>query len=163
MAPIVYLDTNVFIRLKEDFGEVPDRLIGLLAAAMNRSSARMATCELTLAELLTQPFALQREDLIEQYQNWILPSDWLQVVPVDRPTLTAAAILRSTYKSVKLPDAIHVAAAIGVGCRYFLTADEGLKGTYRLAVTRYGFQRVSEDVTVVRPDLDTISRIESEF
>ena len=163
MSPPVYLDTNIFVYLKEGFGDVPSRQVDLLAASVKAAEPRLATCEITLAELLPKPYAESHDQLIEQYENWIQPSDWLHAVPADRDVLRAAAILRSSYRSVKLPDAIHLAAAIGIGCERFLTADEGLKGEYRLSVTRYGIPRGSPSVTIIRPDAGTLSQLVSEF
>lgn len=162
MAAPVYLDTNVFVYLKEGFGDLPASLLQLVAASGASGSARLATCEITLAELLTKPLAEGRADLVDQYENWMITSDWLQVVPTDLQVLRAAATLRASYKAVKLPDAIHLVAAIGLGCDRFLTADQGLKGEYRL-LNRDGKPGSSAPVYILRPTTDTISQLAAEF
>ena len=163
MAAPVYLDTNVFVYLKEGFGDLPASLLQLVAASGASGSARLATCEITLAELLTKPLAEGRDDLVDAYENWMITSDWLQVVPADLQVLRAAAVLRATYKALKLPDAIHIAAAIGLGCDRFLTADEGLKGGYAVSPSSIGNPRPNAPIRILRPTIDTISHLAAEF
>lgn len=163
MAAPVYLDTNIFVYLKEGFGDLPASLLQLVAASGTSTSARLVTSEITLAELLTKPYAEGRDDLVDAYESWMITSDWLQVVPADLQVLRAAAVLRATYKAVKLPDAIHIAAAIGLGCDRFLTADEGLKGHYALSPGRNGNPPPNAPIRILRPTLDTISQLASEF
>ncbi len=163
MAAPVYLDTNIFVYLKEGFGDLPASLLQLVAASGTSASARLVTCEITLAELLTKPYAEGRDDLVDAYESWMITSDWLQVVPADLQVLRAAAVLRATYKAVKLPDAIHIAAAMGLGRDRFLTADEGLKDHYALSPSRNGNPPPNAPIRILRPTIDTISQLASEF
>jgi predicted nucleic acid-binding protein len=53
-------------------------------------------------------------------------------MPVSRDVLYESVDLRTAHKSVhgrklELPDAIHLATAIKKGCRYFISADEGIR------------------------------------
>lgn len=164
MAPLVYLDTNIFVYLKEGSGARTDALIDLILAGRRSDSAWLATSELTLAELIVKPYVQRRDDLIDQYDNWIVESPWLSVGPVTRDVVWYAGVMRSQYRSVKLPDAIHLATAAGFQCKYFLTADTGLDGKYELTHTRYGLTRGPLTIEVVRPEpsrtRDLITEIE---
>lgn len=155
----IYLDTNVFIALKETGGELGMKLVELLAGAPTAPTPFLSTSELTLAELITRPHRERRDDLIDQYDNWIVPSSWLDVGPVDRDVLWFAAVLRSNYRSLKLPDAIHLSTAIGLQCSHFLTNDRGVKDTYSVTQTRYGLTNASMPLTIIRPTMDQIDDI----
>ena len=61
------------------------------------------------------------------------PSASLQMLPVNRDVLVAAARLRAET-SIKLPDAIHAATAQITGCSYFLTNDTRVKIIPGLAI-----------------------------
>jgi predicted nucleic acid-binding protein len=159
----IYLDTNIFIALKETGGDLGLKLVELLAAAPTGTQPFLTTSELTLAELLTKPHTEGRDDLIDQYDNWMLPSPWLDVGPVERSTLWFAAILRSNYRSLKLPDAIHISTAIGFECSHLLTNDNGMKGDYQIIHKRYGPASASSTLTVVRPTIETIDDILSDI
>lgn len=161
--PRTYVDTNIFIVLKEGMGGIPAALIDLIAATPASGGPWLATSELTLAELLVKPYVEHRDDLVDQYDAWMRPSNWLQVGPITREVLWYAATLRSQYRSLKLPDAIHLSTAFGFGCRYLLTADEGLKGTYSILHQRYGVSRESVEIEVLRPEIDVLERLKQEM
>ena len=147
----LYLDTNIFIALKEGGGPVATLLVELVAAVKPGQLPFLFTSELTLAELLPKPYAERRDDLIDQYDNWILPSGWLNVGPVSRDVLWYAAVLRSQHRSIKLPDAIHVSTAFGFECTHLLTADTDLSGKIELHHSRFGVTRGHLAVEVLRP------------
>ena len=130
----VYLDTNFFIEVFEGKGPLRDVLADLLIGVENQERQRFVTSELTLAELLVKPIALQRHDLIQIYDNWTISNPYLEVVPVTREVLRDAATLRANDKALKLPDAIHLTTARGTGCRYFLTKDMRIKGQHGVEI-----------------------------
>jgi len=129
-----YLDTNIFIEVFEGRGPLSELLVQLLTAVENSSRQRFVTSELALAELLVKPFILQRDDLIQAYDNWTISNSYLEVVPVVRDVLRDAAALRAKDRSLKLPDAIHLTTARGTGCRYFLTRDKKIKSQYGVEI-----------------------------
>jgi len=159
----VYLDTNVFIALKEGSGPIGELLIELLSRSSRTGQLQLATSELTLAELLAKPYAEHRNDLVDQYDNWIVESDWLAVGPVTREVLWYSAVLRSQYRTLKLPDAIHVSTALGMQCSHILTADRGIKENYSIVHTRYGVARAGGDLTTIRPSEDALSQLLAEL
>jgi predicted nucleic acid-binding protein len=58
----------------------------------------------------------------------------LRVIPVQRAILIEAARQRATSRSLKLPDAIHVATAVILNCTTLLTNDQKFKSLSNLPV-----------------------------
>ncbi|MFG1458067.1 PIN domain-containing protein [Xanthobacter sp. VTT E-85237] len=122
----IYLDTNVFIDVFEGQGPISRALEALFLAEGDWKLQPLVTSELTLSELLVKPLETRRAELVSVYDNWTITNDQIEVVPVVRRVLHTAAEIRAKEKSMKLPDAIHVASAVAVGCRFFLTRDTTL-------------------------------------
>lgn len=152
----VYIDTNVFITAMEGEGDTREMLPDLFLVDSSRAPI-FVTSELTFSELVVKPYKEQNDQLIDQYQNLILTSDWLNVVPVEMPILHYAAVLRAQYPSIKLPDAIHLSTAVGMSCSHFLSNDFGIRGEYNLAHTRYGVVKHAKPLQVIRPDVETLT------
>lgn len=154
----IYLDTNVFIDAFEERGERSDMLAQLFATS-STSGARFATSELTPSELLVKPYRDADDTAIDQYQGFILTSEWLEILPVDRSVIIYAAVLRSQSKGLKLPDAIHISTAIAAECSHFLTDDQGIAGMYELIHLRYGIVKKGRPLSVLRPDIPTLNSL----
>ena len=125
MTPLVYVDTNLFISALEGPGAVSDHAWWILEA-IEAGEIRGATSELTLAEVLVHPLRRADTALVESYTAMISPSAVFTVVPVDRTILVAAARLRADHAALRLPDAIHLAAALGSGAGHLVTRDARL-------------------------------------
>ncbi|MEJ0074946.1 MAG: PIN domain-containing protein [Alphaproteobacteria bacterium] len=130
----IYLDTDVFIEAFEGRGRLRVLLQSFLPMEPVRIPQRLVTSELTLSELLVRPLELQRDDLINVYDNWMITNPYLEIVPIDRGVLFKAALLRAKSKSLKLPDAIHLTTAQEMNCRYFLTNDDRIKGPHGVEI-----------------------------
>lgn len=122
----VYLDSNVFIAAIETQGLVRDLLVRLLTLESRRLPAPLVTSELSRAEALVAPFR-SGGSLVQTYIRLIRSTHVLETIPVVSFVLTDAALLRAVYPSLKLPDAIHVATAIGTGCDILLSNDGRLR------------------------------------
>lgn len=122
---IVYLDTNIWIYTLENYAAYSQDLTALFQAIDN-GTLKAITSELTLAEILVAP--IQREDAAQQEicKQFIRNTETLSVLPISQDVLIEAAKVRART-SIKLPDAIHLATAIGAGCTAFLTNDRQLK------------------------------------
>lgn len=155
MGATVYLDSNIFIRAFEGSDALTGALIDLMAVNHGGDLPAFATSELTLAEMLVHPYRLNDEPRRQRYEDLILPSTWLQVGPVNRDVLAAAALLRSSH-SLKLPDAIHVSTTLHFGCQFILTSDIGIKGNYRLNYKSMGESWADRSLSVVRAEFDQI-------
>lgn len=119
----------------------------------------LATSELTLAETLVKPYRNSDERLIDRYDSWTISNPYLEVGPVDRQVLRHAAVLRSQYPSLKLPDAIHRSTEVGMNCTHFLSADERLSDRYELVHNRHGMVKEAEVVEVLRPSVGLVRDI----
>jgi predicted nucleic acid-binding protein len=121
----VYLDTNFFIYVLEEV----EPWVGLakrILAALDEGTCSGVTSELSLAECLVKPLELGQADIVQTYQMFLQERRFFSVVPVSRELLVGAARLRSISR-IKLPDAIHAATALHLGCTSFLTNDDRLK------------------------------------
>lgn len=121
----VYLDANVFIAAYETRGARSDHAWWILNAVEEGEFAAV-TSELTLAEILVGPIQDGDDELARHYRSIIAPGGGLEVPAVDRKILIEAAFLRTLRRSIKLPDAIHVATARLSGCRYIVSDDRRL-------------------------------------
>ncbi|MEI6082898.1 MAG: type II toxin-antitoxin system VapC family toxin [Verrucomicrobiota bacterium] len=121
----VYLDANIFIYAVE---RIPpyDSLLRPLFTRFDRDELDPVTSQLTLAEVLVKPIQVNSVADKEAYLSLLATDGPLEVVPVDRDILIAAATLRAQRK-ILLADAIHVATAVEYDCNYFLTNDQRLK------------------------------------
>jgi predicted nucleic acid-binding protein len=117
-VPRVYLDANVFIYAIAGNADIADPLRQLFDLFRARRGIGV-TSELTLAEVLPKPSDVQRRS----YLNMIVRSQIFDLHPVSRDILIETAEYREYAGMPKLPDAIHVVAAIRAGCRRLLSAD----------------------------------------
>ncbi|MFG1186341.1 type II toxin-antitoxin system VapC family toxin [Xanthobacter aminoxidans] len=127
MAFRIYWDTNVFVKAFEGRGPASELLVSLLLSEWESGVPPLVTSELTHSELLVKPLELRRDDLVQVYDNWTISNRHIEVVPVFRQVLHDAAFIRSRDKTLKLPDAIHVATALGMKCSVFLSSDQRIK------------------------------------
>jgi predicted nucleic acid-binding protein len=155
----IYLDTNVFITAFEARDKSGELLLQLFVRRREASRSLFVTSELSMSELLVLPYRRQDHDLIIKYETILAKSDWLDVAPVETPVLRHAAVLRAQYPALKLPDAIHLATAVGSSCSHILTADEGIKGDYRLPHAHLAKVIESNTLFVLRPDEPTLTSL----
>lgn len=122
----IYLDANILIHIVEGhtrYRTILERLV--LEIESGRLSA--FTCELSLAEVLVRPLRDGDRQRVATFEALLAPnSPDLALIAVDRSVLLRSAAIRASL-GIRLPDAIHVAAAEAVGCTVFLTEDRGLK------------------------------------
>lgn len=157
----LYLDTNVFVAMAEGVDDLSAELYELIGAQLPERKF-LCTSELSLAELLVRPYRDENDALIQLYDNWINSGAWLEVRPVDRGVLWYAAVVRQQYRSVKLPDAIHISSAIGMGCTHFMSGDKRLPSEINLFHKRWGTENGPARLVVLPLDLDTVTRIRGE-
>lgn len=155
----VYLDTNIFILLRESLSEVSSDLLEMVSRVPIEPVPLFVTCELTLAELLPKPLAEGNGDLVETYDHWMTSSDWLFVAPVTREIFSLTGWIRSRFGHLKTPDAIHLAAAATAQCTHFLTDDRGFRAHYDLPTSHLGQMPAQRSIAVLRPDPETISTV----
>jgi predicted nucleic acid-binding protein len=125
-VPRIYLDANVFIYAYETRGARSDDAWRLLDAVENKELIAV-TSELTLAEVLVGPIHDGDDALAGQYHEIFSSEDDFVVAAVERRVLIEAAVLRSLRRSLKLPDAIHVATARLHDCKFVVSDDRRLQ------------------------------------
>lgn len=123
--PKIYLDSNVLITAFENAGARSDHAWWLLHA-IDAGEILAATSEVTLAEVLVKPLEEGDEDRIATYQSVLVSSGGFEVAPVSRSVLIEAARIRGARRSVRLPDAIHLATAKQLNCQFFVSGDQRL-------------------------------------
>lgn len=119
--PRVYLDANVFIAAFEQPGARSEHAWWLLDA-IEDGRVRGATSELTLSEILVRPIELGDAELVKAYEQMIAPGATFDVTQIGRDILIDAARLRARRR-LRLPDAIHLACARALDCRFVVSND----------------------------------------
>lgn len=121
----VYLDANVFVAAFEHIGAHSDHAWWIIRAIESGEIAA-GTSEITLAEVLVKPFEVGATDLADGYERMIVSGSNFAVLPVRRDILVGAAALRARRTSTRLPDAVHIATAQALSCRFFISDDRRL-------------------------------------
>ena len=130
------LDTAVFIYFVEEHEEFLP-LVEPLFVGLDDGRWSGVTSSLTLLETLVVPYRAGDTALAERYEALLSRSRGLRLVELDRPLLRAAAHLRAAL-SVKTPDAIQLAAALGARCTAFVTNHRELPAIPGLPILRLG-------------------------
>jgi predicted nucleic acid-binding protein len=119
----IFWDTNLFIYLFEDYGEVSKRVANLRRSMLERGD-QLVTSTLTLGEILVKPLERGEDDLARKYEQTITASS--QILPFDAKAAGIYARLRRD-RSIRAPDAIQLACAAAAGVDLFLTHDAHLQ------------------------------------
>jgi predicted nucleic acid-binding protein len=126
-APVIYLDSNVFIDAIEREPTVAESLKRLFLAMEGRQGVA-ATSELTLAEVLapSKQFGPRSPMLRRVYLQLMAWNAAIALRPITRSVLYETVELRK-FTRHKLPDAIHCVTAVQAGCRYLISADQDMR------------------------------------
>jgi predicted nucleic acid-binding protein len=145
---LIYLDTNVFIKAVEGLDEAAAPAKTLIETLRSRRAGIAATSEITFAEVPAPskaagvlPLHIKRR----AYLDLLLWSGFIALIPVSRDILIETAALRAVGR-FKLPDAVHLASAIQVRCRFFVSADRD-------------FDKIPEGMERVNCDGDGLPRL----
>jgi predicted nucleic acid-binding protein len=130
----VALDASIFIYFIER-NPVYLAAVKPLFIAIDEGHLQGVTSSLTLLETLVAPLRAGNVVIAQQYERFLTNSRGLQLVPLTRALLRAAAQLRATTR-LKTPDALQVAAALSAGCGAFVTNDDRIPPIPGLRVLR---------------------------
>ena len=119
----IFWDTNLFIYLFEDGGQLAERVIQLREASIARGD-QILTSAMTAAEVLVRPVAVQSGALELRYLEFFR-NPKLTVIPFDLKAAPHYARIRQD-RTIRPPDAIQLACAAAVGVDLFLTNDTRL-------------------------------------
>jgi uncharacterized protein len=122
---ILCLDTNCVIYLVEKNPVWGPKVTARLAAA-RVAGDELAVSDLARAECLVGPLAAGDAAILADYQRFF-GSPSVRMLPLTAAVCERAAQVRvASGMRFKLPDALHLAAAIEHGCGLFLTGDAKL-------------------------------------
>jgi len=118
----VFWDTNLFIYLFEDYGDLSRRVTEIRARMLTRGDD-LLTSALTLGEVLVKPIEAGNAALAARYEDAIARS--ATVIPFTRETARLYADIRRD-RTVRAPDAIQLACAAHARVDLFITNDDRL-------------------------------------
>ncbi len=120
----IFWDTNLFIYLFEDYGELSEQVDRLRSSMLLRDD-QLITSTLTIGELQVMPMRAGNEGLCRKYEEAIRSTSI--VVNFDMDAARQYAKLRSLQKrKISPPDAIQLACAASARVDLFLTNDTRL-------------------------------------
>jgi predicted nucleic acid-binding protein len=119
------LDTAPFVYYIEDVAPYAD-LLDPVFSLLENHTLQGVTSAVTLAEILTKPFADKNFSLVDEIKFTLKSFSSLSITSVDEKLAEAAALIRARYM-IRLPDALQLAAAIQAGATLFLTNDKRVK------------------------------------
>ncbi|MBI4482406.1 MAG: PIN domain-containing protein [Acidobacteria bacterium] len=118
----IFWDTNLFIYLIEDYGELSERVVALRKRMLKRND-QLYTSTLTLGEVLVKPAEAGNELLRQKYEEALAGGAVL--VPFDREAARAYAEIRRD-RTIRPPDGIQLACAAQARVDLFITNDDRL-------------------------------------
>lgn len=119
----IFWDTNLFIYLFEEYGELSERVQSLRRKMLQRGD-QLLTSAFTLGELLVKPTEKGAVDLCKSYEDALARTAIL--IPFDVKAAVQYARLRCD-RSLRAPDAIQLACAGAARVDLFITNDERLQ------------------------------------
>jgi predicted nucleic acid-binding protein len=122
---IIGLDTAPFIYYIEDVAPYADLLDPVFSLVENHA-LRAVTSAVTFAEILTKPFTDKNFPLADEIKFTLKSFSSLSVASIDEKLAETAALIRARY-SIRLADALQLAAAIQAEATLFLTNDKRMK------------------------------------
>lgn len=118
----IFWDTNLFIYLIEDYGELSERVVRL-RKRMNERRDDLYTSTLTVGEILIKPLEAGDEILARRYEAALLQG--ADIIPFDVEAARLYASIRKD-RTVRPPDAIQLACAAQARVDLFITNDDRL-------------------------------------
>jgi predicted nucleic acid-binding protein len=118
----IFWDTNLFIYLIEDHGDLSERVATLRKRMIERNDD-LYTSVLTLGEILIKPVEVGDEILVRRYEAALRQG--AAIVPFDVEAAQLYAGIRQD-RPIRPPDAIQLACAAQARVDLFITNDERL-------------------------------------
>lgn len=118
----IFWDTNLFVYLLEDFGELSARVTRIRERMLTRGD-QLCTSTLTLGEVLVKPIEADDQTLVHSFEDALAATTLL--IPFDAAAARIFARLRAD-RSLKPPDAIQLACAAQAHADLFITNDDRL-------------------------------------
>lgn len=119
----IFWDTNLFIYLIEDFGNLSARVAGVRKRMLERGD-ELVTSTLTLGEVLIKPLEAGNEILARRYETALLQGAE-HIIAFDAEAARLFAAIRKD-RTIRPPDAIQLACAAQAEVDLFITNDDRL-------------------------------------
>lgn len=116
-----YLDASTIIYALEGLARFGN-LKAVLLDRLDAGELVAVTSQLTLVETLVRPRKAGDLRIEQTYRVFLQPSRSLSVEPITLAVLERVVDLRARF-GFKIPDAIHLATGMAVGCTVFVTGD----------------------------------------
>lgn len=120
----IFWDTNLFIYLIEDHGQLSERVAALRKRMLTRND-QLYTSALTLGEVLVKPTEAGSEHLKQTYEAALVAGSIL--IPFNVEAARIYATIRQD-RNIRPPDAIQLACAAHARVDLFITNDDRLSG-----------------------------------
>lgn len=118
----IFWDTNLFIYLIEDYGDLSNRVAALRKRMIERND-ELYTSALTLGEILVKPTEAGNELLCRRYETVLRQGATIVSLDVEAARLYAG--IRKD-RTIRPPDAIQLACAAQARVDLFITNDDRL-------------------------------------
>jgi predicted nucleic acid-binding protein len=129
---IVAVDTSPFIYLWEQHPRYLP-LAEELFHHLRQPQVQGITSVITLIEACIHPQRQGRLDLVQAYENSLLHSQQIRMLPIDAALARRATILRAAYE-IHVPDALQMSAALESGATLFVTNDRRLNKVQEIEI-----------------------------
>ena len=126
---MIYLDSCLVIYVVETDGPAATSVI----TALSESDEQVAISPLVMMECLVHPIRVGDTRLRASFETFFAS---VQLVPLTADVFRAAAVIRAET-ALRMPDALHLAAARGAGCSALWTNDRrfaGAAGDFAVAI-----------------------------
>ncbi len=120
----IFWDTNIYIYLFEDYGELSKKAATLRSRMLARGD-QLLTSTFTVGEVLVKPMEQGDTQICARYEQAIAATSLL--LPFDLKAAKIYASLRQD-RALRPPDAIQLACAAAAGSDLFITNDHRLQG-----------------------------------
>ena len=127
---LIALDANVIVHALTGQSFLRGATRNWIQAA-EEHGALLTTSALSRLECFVRPYRLNRTSEQRLFASFF---DRIVVVPIEDDMLALAARIRAGNRSIRTPDAVHLASAQMAQADLFLTADRRLKAYRRIRV-----------------------------
>lgn len=124
-SAVIALDTNIFVYAYQKSKPTAQDAIALLDK-IKSVGIKCFISVLVFEEFLVQIYKRRLEKDINSYEDFLTIGGLITVADINRQIARMAAKLRAEYPSLRAPDALHLASAIEVGAKIFVTTDRRL-------------------------------------
>ena len=118
----IFWDTNLFVYLLEDKGELTESVVSLRRRMIERGDD-LLTSALTLGEILVKPSEVGDNELVERYKRAITST--ATILPFNAAAASTFASVRMD-QTIRPSDAVQLACAAIAGVDMFITNDRRL-------------------------------------